>query len=68
MQVSNLLWAYQQLMWQDIALCTVAEEYAADNVHLCTMHHVSSMVTSLRGVGYQPESLVTAARGHGFQV
>lgn len=67
-ELSNLLWAYQQLMWQDLALCEVAEEFASDNMHLCSQAHVASMVTSLRGVSYQPEALITAARTYGIQV
>jgi hypothetical protein len=66
-EISNLLWAYKQLRWKDDALFKVAEEYVSDNVDQCTRHHVSSIIASLQGIGFQPEVLVTSARSHGLQ-
>ena len=67
-EVANLLWGFDQLQWEDTVLLRQAEDYVAENVHLCTRHHVVSVVSSLRGLGYQPEGLVTVSRAIGFSV
>jgi hypothetical protein len=67
-ELSNLVWAFAQMQWQDVALFEQVEEFVIDHIHVCTRHHVSSIVTSLRQLGYQPELLVTVARSQGFAV
>lgn len=67
-EMANLLWALAQLQYRDDALCEVAEEYVMDSLDVCTQHHVTSVVGSLRGLGYRPEDLISSARACDFQV
>lgn len=67
-ELSNLLWAYQQLEWTDQELFQRAEEFVIENMHLCSRHHVGSFVTSLKRSGYECDRLVTVARNNDFHV
>jgi hypothetical protein len=67
-ELSNLLWAYQQLAWVDEDLFERSEEFIIENMHLCTRHHVSSMVMSFRRNGYMCDRLITVARNNDFHV
>lgn len=67
-ELSNLVWAYQQLQWVDYELFERTEEYVIENMHLCSVHHVSSIVSSLKRSGYMCGRLVTVARHNDFQV
>jgi hypothetical protein len=67
-ELSNLLWAYQQLQWTDRELFKRSEEFVIENMHLCSRHHVGSFVSSLKGSGYMCHRLVTVARHNDFHV
>lgn len=67
-ELSNLLWAYQQLGWADRELFERAEEFVIENMHLCSRHHVSSFVSSLKRSGWMCHRLVTVARHNDFHV
>lgn len=66
-ELSNLLWALQQLQWLDVPLCQAVEDVVTDDMQRCTQHHISSLISSLRGLGYRPENLIAAARSCSFQ-
>lgn len=66
-EVANLLWGFAQLRHRDDALCAAAEEHVMESLDVCTQHHVTSVVGSLRALGYRPEALITGARACDFQ-
>jgi hypothetical protein len=66
-ELSNLLWALQQLQWLDLPLCQAVEDVVTKGMHRCTQDHITSLISSFRGLGYRPENLIAAARACSFQ-
>jgi hypothetical protein len=67
-ELSNLVWAVCQAQHVDESFFALVEEAMCERIQEASLHHVTSIVISLRKIGWQPAHLVSAARSHGFQV